>query len=337
MIQRTLVTIICCGLSLSAGASKLRELDDLKDALPTNRFAIEVLIFVREPTIDATIEPLQKKPLLVWSEDLMALPTQLKLQRTKDSEQIWIANINNRYCFTESGAALPNFMNIVLANGFETELLNEFTPAGSQVTLIPRLNAAEANPLSVDPIDVYEPEPEGEPAPIITISAISRAEENFTRSLKNFNKGIYANSWQWLNEDHLALQQQRYNIGLAPELHVVFHGRWQQPVPARDAPQRILLPIQNSHLSSQLVRLNGHIGITLGRYLHANAKLWLQPDPSSDQYALLNESRRMRSNELHYLDHPLMGLLINIEPIEADAALDSSWQALQEAKTLASP
>ena len=148
---------------------------------------------------------------------------------------------------------------------------------------------------------------------------------------------ISANSWQWLLDEHLALQQQRLSIDLAPELEVVFHGRWQQPVPARDAPQHILLPIQNLNLTTQFVRLNGHIGITLGRYLHASAKLWLQPDPSTDHYTLLDESRRMRSNELHYLDHPLMGLLINIEPIEADAALTDSWQDLQEAKTAANP
>ena len=40
---------------------------------------------------------------------------------------------------------LPDFMKIVLSNGFEAELLNEFSPAGSQVTLIPPLTAAEAN------------------------------------------------------------------------------------------------------------------------------------------------------------------------------------------------
>ena len=110
---------------------------------------------------------------------------------------------------------------------------------------------------------------------------------------------------------------------------MVFHGRWQQPVPARDAPQRILLPVQTINLSAQFTRLNGHIGITLGRYLHANTKLWLQPDPATNAYAELNESRRMRSNELHYIDHPLIGVLINIEPIDADPTLERSWQDLQ--------
>ena len=67
-----------------------------------------------------------------------------------------------------------------------------------------------------------------------------------------------------------------------------------------------------------------------------DTKLWLQPDPATNAYAELNESRRMRSNELHYIDHPLIGVLINIEPIDADPTLERSWQDLQEAKSLTS-
>ena len=337
MMLRMLATLICCGLSFSTAASKPRELANLEDALPVNRFAIEVIIFLREPAIDASLEPLLQEPPLTWPQDLMALPTRLGPRQAKISDQFWAKNLNGRYCFAESGVAMPDFMRVILSNGFETELLNEFTRAGSQVMLTPPLSAAEANPLSVDYVDTYETALESEPTPIITISPLSRAEEEFINARQRFNEEISANSWQWLLDEHLALQQQGLSIDLAPELEVVFHGRWQQPVPARDAPQHILLPIQNLNLTTQFVRLNGHIGITLGRYLHASAKLWLQPDPSTDHYTLLDESRRMRSNELHYLDHPLMGLLINIEPIEADAALTDSWQDLQEAKTAANP
>ena len=40
----------------------------------------------------------------------------------------------------------------------------------------------------------------------------------------------------------------------------------------------------------------------------------------------------MRSNEMHYVDHPLMGVVINITPFEPDATLKQSWQTLQDAK-----
>lgn len=44
-------------------------------------------------------------------------------------------------------------------------------------------------------------------------------------------------------------------------------------------------------------------------------------DLTSSQYAVdqtstMRQSRRMRSNELHYIDHPLMGLLVRITPYE---------------------
>lgn len=332
MMWRPLTFILCCGLSIYASATTPRDLTNLKDALPANRFAIEVIVFLREPTSDTLIEPLQEEPQPVWPQDLMALPAQHIQQRAQNSNQFWTATLNRRYCRVDADAQLPDFMKIVLSNGFETELLNEFSPAGSQITLIPPLTAAETNPLSVDPIDVYEPEPDTETVETITVSPISGAEENFMLALQQFNDNIDSGSWQWLNDEQLMLQEQLRSIALAPELNVVFHGRWQQPVPPRDAPQRIHLPVQNLQLTTQFMRLNGHIGITLGRYLHANTKLWLHPDPSSNQYALLNESRRMRSGELHYLDHPLMGVLINIEPIAANPTLESSWRALQEAK-----
>ncbi len=35
-----------------------------------------------------------------------------------------------------------------------------------------------------------------------------------------------------------------------------------------------------------------------------------------DQTATMRQSRRMRSNELHYIDHPLMGLLVRITPYD---------------------
>lgn len=35
-----------------------------------------------------------------------------------------------------------------------------------------------------------------------------------------------------------------------------------------------------------------------------------------DQTSTMRQSRRMRSNELHYIDHPLMGLLVRITPYE---------------------
>jgi hypothetical protein len=38
----------------------------------------------------------------------------------------------------------------------------------------------------------------------------------------------------------------------------------------------------------------------------------------------IKQRRRMRSNELHYIDHPLLGLLIKISPVELTKSEEST-------------
>lgn len=49
-----------------------------------------------------------------------------------------------------------------------------------------------------------------------------------------------------------------------------------------------------------------------------------KPEPAA-QWMQLNESRRMRSDELHYLDHPKFGILIKIDPVEIPETLKALW------------
>lgn len=48
-------------------------------------------------------------------------------------------------------------------------------------------------------------------------------------------------------------------------------------------------------------------------------------------YQVLSERRRMRSGELHYLDHPSFGVLIRVTPLEPPAALLELFEQLEEA------
>ncbi len=47
-------------------------------------------------------------------------------------------------------------------------------------------------------------------------------------------------------------------------------------------------------------------------------------------YFELNENRRMRSKALHYLDHPAMGIIVKITPVEAPAELAAAWTDFEE-------
>lgn len=318
------------------------ELERLEDALQRNFYAIEIIIFVRDPASVESTEPLINERVRIWPNTFMALAKQRQQQRSIDDDLLWTNEINGQRCFEHADADVPEFMRIVLSEGFESELLNDFSASGSQVTLDPALTADEQNPFSTANAPMFEAieadanRVKQQPM-ALALDPLAEAKTQFQLTLDEFNASFLQDSWQWLEEDRLALRPQRQRIARAPELEVVFHGRWQQPVPARDAPQFIQLPIDHAGLLSQLMGLSGHIGVTLGRYLHVNTHLWLQPDLSQDDFAVLSESRRMRSNELHYVDHPHMGVLINITPFEPDTTLEQSWQTLQQAIRATTP
>ncbi len=97
-----------------------------------------------------------------------------------------------------------------------------------------------------------------------------------------------------------------------------------------------------------LYELEGKITITLARYLHTSADLVLRKprllieEPALDEIEVnqlsaesqsdtkilnnhsLKESRRMRSNTLHYLDSPELSMLVLITPYEAPEEVETS-------------
>ncbi|MBA1148854.1 hypothetical protein H0Z60_17530 [Ectothiorhodospiraceae bacterium WFHF3C12] len=80
---------------------------------------------------------------------------------------------------------------------------------------------------------------------------------------------------------------------------------------------------------SRDTRLYGTLTLFRGRYLHIDADLryrmrryqasWTEREfQSGPPVYVLTQRRRMRSGELHYLDHPALGLLIKVTPLEAE-------------------
>lgn len=164
------------------------------------------------------------------------------------------------------------------------------------------------------------------PHPLLDLlSAAARSERALLRS-----------SYHWLAEDSLQLRAEARRIRRAPDLQVIWHGRWMQPTPPRDAGEPLLL--QAGPQPDGVHQLEGTLQVTLGRYLHFRAQLW-QPamataQPHALPYTELNESRTMRSGELHYLDHPKIGVLMRIDPVpvptELAAALETWHQSEAE-------
>ena len=54
------------------------------------------------------------------------------------------------------------------------------------------------------------------------------------------------------------------------------------------------------------------------------------PVQAVDGFMVLDESRRMRSAEIHYLDHPKFGVIVRIDPVLVPEAVQLGFEALQE-------
>lgn len=81
---------------------------------------------------------------------------------------------------------------------------------------------------------------------------------------------------------------------------VLRHMRWQQPGISRHRPVPVVIEGPG---------LSGTMSITLGKFLHAQTNIVFNDGARNH----LNQAkRRMRSNELHYIDHPKVGVLVKV-------------------------
>ena len=97
----------------------------------------------------------------------------------------------------------------------------------------------------------------------------------------------------------------------------VAHIGWTQPGFARNAAKYLsvtsLVPASSG--------LQGQIALSRGRYLHLTLDLVLDSQGESAQSYVLRQTRRMRSNERHYIDSPKFGVIAVITPTgSGDAA-----------------
>ena len=220
----------------------------------------------------------------------------------------------------------------------------------------PRLGEREGGSALPEPIAaVLNPPPAIDPrlAPHPLLDLLSTAARQ--------QQALRRESYRWLPQRTHTLGAQARRLRNTPGLDIIWHGRWLQPVPSRAAGEPLMLAAQATPSQG---RLSGTLQITLGRFLHFGAKLWLEqaigkpcpksseeqppraevascdnPDPRSRQlegeaaaipYMRLDQTRTMRSGELHYIDHPRMGVLVRVDPIPASAALEEALETWRQ-------
>ncbi len=135
---------------------------------------------------------------------------------------------------------------------------------------------------------------------------------NAPLSLHHENANALPYTLQTIGEDWIEITNK-----LDPVKQVIlYNAQWVQPV--YDQQHSLPIYFESSQQVLNQPQLKGLFHLQVARYLHTNIELQYLPKNAltiSDSLSL-SQTRRMRSKELHYIDHPSIGVLIRILPIE---------------------
>lgn len=170
---------------------------------------------------------------------------------------------------------------------------------------------------------------------LIDNATSNKAADNLDKlSLSEINVGSYKS----LKPKILRSEYKRING--SSEYNVLFYSAWRQTgLDKSNAFDIDIDELVNRHNNKSQNAIHGHLKVVLARYLHFYGDLDYQRpinksvvntdtiDASVDASAQTTETdliskqsypmqihRRMRSKELHYIDHPLVGILVQINP-----------------------
>lgn len=99
---------------------------------------------------------------------------------------------------------------------------------------------------------------------------------------------------------------------------VLLHKHWVQPAESKGTGMPVPLTTPDNEL-------NGAVKFYLSRFLHLELNVAYQPqsgpvgganapNDATPTY-VINEQRRVKSNELNYFDHPKFGVLVRVTPV----------------------
>jgi len=127
-------------------------------------------------------------------------------------------------------------------------------------------------------------------------------------------------------------------LNRSPRYRVHYHQAWQQPILRKRSAQAVAV-------KSEDAMVDGNIRLYKATYLHAQLDLWLMEnaglanswsdaspegiDISAPRNPNLNESRRIRSKKLYFFDHPKLGALLKLTPIDTPAAVNVDFEQLE--------
>jgi hypothetical protein len=95
------------------------------------------------------------------------------------------------------------------------------------------------------------------------------------------------------------------------QYRVLFHQRWSQTVDTKGG-------VKARRITGG-TELDGLVKVYLSRYLHADVQLMLKDGPATGAVVhRIDEQRRVKSQEVHYYDHPRFGVLLTVNAPEKE-------------------
>jgi len=187
----------------------------------------------------------------------------------------------------------------------------------------------------------------GTPAP----AAAADPDQALREAVAEFEASLAEHSNAWQPADAFVLRSDARRLERSGQGRILFHGRWLQAVPPREAAVPVL--VAGGIGFDGVSELMGSAAVTVGRYLHFQVELnYTAPELGAEPavlvmqgngaselanpslpprgYMTMVQSRRMRSEELHYLDHPKLGVIVRIDPVAIPQSLLTLAEALEE-------
>jgi len=128
------------------------------------------------------------------------------------------------------------------------------------------------------------------------------------------------------------------SLSRSSQYRVHYHRSWQQPIQTKGRAKAV-------QISSDDGLIEGYIRLDKATYLHATVELWLKEntstanswsdtsptgiDVNAPRNPHMEQSRRIRSKERYFFDHPKMGVLLEITPVTTPVGVQASIEPLE--------
>lgn len=294
--------LLAAGLAAPAGAAE----GELRDWLAHDWHVIEAVVFLhRAPQTRedvATVEP-RRYPLPMTAFD--PPPSAWRFPATEAAPIVEEGPFPPAWLWMDDPAGIP-------------------VPEPADAVDGPRTGNTLPDPSAPSPADAAPPIP---PSP----EAIARD------AFAAYEQALVRASMQW-RDDGLALVPYVRRMRRSDAYEVLHHGRWFQAARAPRHAVPILLQLGPTDRNG-VSRIEGALRVSRELYVEVEVELWLHDDPpdaaadaarGGQTYALLSETRRMRTGDVHYLDHPRIGLVLRADRLDVPDALAALVDRIEE-------